>query len=145
MFDRSQCFLKNAPECSTQVDQIGLWDDYPERWGRDCGIDLIFKHKNGKTWAVQSKCYSPEYSITKSDVDTFLSESNRELIDKRLLHCQYRGIANITYLPAFINSDANILSYDSGSGNGLMDLWCKKHLDCHYDKVSAFACSSLLW
>ncbi|CAM3665564.1 DEAD/DEAH box helicase [Polynucleobacter antarcticus] len=78
-------FLKNDPEWSTQVDQIWLWEDYPERWGADCGIDLVFKHRNGETWAVQSKCYSPQYDITKKDVDTFLSESNRQGIDKRLL------------------------------------------------------------
>jgi len=34
---------------------------------------------------VQAKCYAPEYSITKADVDTFLSESNRAGIDRRLL------------------------------------------------------------
>ncbi len=78
-------FLKNDPEWSTQVDQVWLWDEYPERWGRDCGVDLVFKHKNGDVWAVQAKCYSPEYSITKSDVDKFLSESNRHGVDKRLL------------------------------------------------------------
>jgi len=78
-------FLKNDPEWSTQVDQVWLWDEYPERWGRDCGVDLIFKHKNNDIWAVQAKCYSPKYSITKSDVDKFLSESNRQGIDKRLL------------------------------------------------------------
>jgi len=78
-------FLENDPEWSTQVDQIWLWDDYPERWGRDCGVDLVFKHKNNDIWAVQAKCYSPEYSITKADVDKFLSESNRNGIDKRLL------------------------------------------------------------
>jgi len=78
-------FLINDPEWSTQVDQIWLWDEYPDRWGRDCGIDLVFKHKNGEIWAVQAKCYASEYSITKADVDTFLSESNRQGIDKRLL------------------------------------------------------------
>jgi len=78
-------FLKNDPEWSTQVDQIWLWDEYPKRWGPDCGIDLVFKHKDSEVWAVQAKCYSQEYSITKKDVDTFLSESSRSLIDKRLL------------------------------------------------------------
>ena len=78
-------FLKNDPEWSTQVDQIWLWDEYPERWGPDCGIDLVFKHKNSEVWAVQAKCYSQENSITKSDLDTFLSESNRPTINKRLL------------------------------------------------------------
>jgi len=66
-------FLINDPEWSTQVDQIWLWDEYPDCWGRDCGIDLVFKHQNGEIWAVQAKCYAPEYSITKSDVDTFLT------------------------------------------------------------------------
>jgi len=78
-------FLSHDPEWSTQVNQIWLWDEYPDRWGRDCGIDLVFKHHNGEIWAVQAKCYAPEYSITKADVDTFLSESSRPSIDKRLL------------------------------------------------------------
>ena len=78
-------FLKNDPEWSTQVVQVWLWEEYPERWGVDCGIDLVFRHKNGENWAVQAKCYSPIYDITKHDVDKFLSESNRMGIDKRLL------------------------------------------------------------
>ena len=78
-------FLTADPEWSTQVAQVWLWDEYPGRWGRDCGIDLVFKHKNGQTWAVQAKCYSPTYEITKPDVDKFLSESNRKEIDHRLL------------------------------------------------------------
>ncbi|MFZ2168293.1 MAG: Helicase associated domain protein, partial [Methylococcaceae bacterium] len=85
-FERfAKWFLKNDPEWSTQVDQVWLWHEYPERWGIDCGIDLVFRHKNGETWAVQAKCYSPDYDITKHDVDKFLSESNRKGIDKRLL------------------------------------------------------------
>lgn len=78
-------FLKADPEWSTQVAQVWLWDEYPERWGVDCGIDLMFRHKNGEHWAVQAKCYSPEYHITKHDVDKFLSESNRKGIHHRLL------------------------------------------------------------
>ena len=78
-------FLKNEPEWSTQVDQVWLWDEWPKRWGADCGIDLVFRHKNGEIWAVQAKCYSPEHTITKHDVDKFISESSRPGIDKRLL------------------------------------------------------------
>lgn len=78
-------FLKADPEWSTQVDQVWLWDEWPERWGADCGVDLVFRHKNGEHWAVQAKCYSPDYDITKHDVDKFLSESNRPSIKHRLL------------------------------------------------------------
>jgi len=78
-------FLKADPEWATQVAQVWLWEEYPQRWGVDCGIDLVFRHKNGEHWAVQAKCYAPEYHITKHDVDKFLSESNRKGIHHRLL------------------------------------------------------------
>jgi superfamily II DNA or RNA helicase len=78
-------FLKTEPEWATQVDDVWLWNDYPRQWGRDCGIDLVFKDKLGGIWAVQAKCYAPNYEITKSDVDKFLSESNRKEINHRLL------------------------------------------------------------
>ena len=47
-------FLGNDPYWSTQVEQIWLWDEWPGRWGRDKGIDLVFKDKSGETWAVQA-------------------------------------------------------------------------------------------
>jgi superfamily II DNA or RNA helicase len=78
-------FLKADPEWATQVDQVWLWDEWPERWGADCGVDLVFRHKNGEHWGVQAKCYSPDHDITKHDVDKFLSESNRPSIQHRLL------------------------------------------------------------
>ena len=85
-------FLKIDPVWKSQVEEVWLWDEYPERWGRDCGIDLVFKHKNGKTWAVQSKCYSPEHDISKSEIDSFLSESSDARIDGRLLIASTDGI-----------------------------------------------------
>ena len=66
-------FLKNSPEWQTKVDEIWLWDEYPDRWGPDCGIDLVFKEKNGRIWAVQSKCISPDLEIPKKQIDSFLS------------------------------------------------------------------------
>ena len=48
-------FLKKDPYWSTQVDQIWLWNEWTGRWGRDKGIDLVFRHKNGEIWAVQAK------------------------------------------------------------------------------------------
>lgn len=85
-FERfAKWFLKTDPEWATQVHEVWLWNEYPDRWGPDCGIDLVFKHTNGKTWAVQAKCYAPDHDITKSDVDRFLSESNRKQIDHRLI------------------------------------------------------------
>jgi predicted helicase len=85
-------FLTNDPEWTTQVDEVWLWQDYPGQWGRDCGIDLVFRDKTGGVWAVQAKCYSPSYEITKADVDKFLSESNRKQINHRLLIATTDGI-----------------------------------------------------
>lgn len=42
------------------------------------------------------------------------------------------GIANITLLPA--SSDENILGFDTGPANALMDDWIKKNLDESYDQ-----------
>jgi len=78
-------FLKNDPEWSSQVDQVWLWEEWPDRWGPDCGIDLAFRHRNGDIWAVQAKCYDPTSSISKKSIDSFLSESGRSVIDNRLL------------------------------------------------------------
>ncbi|HIA47102.1 MAG TPA: hypothetical protein EYN96_03825 [Candidatus Hydrogenedentes bacterium] len=78
-------FLKHDPEWSKQVDKVWHLNDYPDRWGSDLGVDLVFRHRNGDIWAVQAKCYLPENYIKKSDLDSFLSESNRPQIDKRLL------------------------------------------------------------
>ncbi|SLN32571.1 hypothetical protein ROG8370_01290 [Roseovarius gaetbuli] len=78
-------FLQNDPEWSTQVKSVWLWNDWPEKWGPDTGINLVFEHKNGDIWAVQAKCYDSKYPVSKKDMDTFLSESNRSIINKRLL------------------------------------------------------------
>lgn len=78
-------FLLNDRLWSSQVDRVWLWREYPERWGRDLGIDLVFKHKNGDLWAVQAKCYSESTTISKPDVDSFISESPTEIFKHRLL------------------------------------------------------------
>jgi superfamily II DNA or RNA helicase len=78
-------FLQNDPEWATQVERVWLWNDWPQRWGPDNGIDLVFRNKDGEFCAVQAKCYSPNHDITKHDVDKFLSESSRPIIRHRLL------------------------------------------------------------
>ena len=64
-------FLKTDPTWASQIDQVWLWNDYPKRLGADCGIDLIFTQKNGKTWVAQSKCISLNNDIKKSEIDSF--------------------------------------------------------------------------
>src|SRR5258706_6120799 len=78
-------FLENDPEYKRQLRHVWLWNDWPHRWGRDKGIDLVAEDFDGKIWAIQAKAYAPQYSITKPDVDRFLSESSRKIISYRLL------------------------------------------------------------
>jgi len=85
-------FLRTDPEWSSKVKQIWLWNEYPQRWGTDCGIDLVYEDKQGKHWAVQSKCVSPDREISKAEIDSFLSESNDSRIYGRLLIASTDGI-----------------------------------------------------
>ena len=38
-------FLKTDPNWASTVDEVWLWNEYPQRWGSDCRIDLIFLEK----------------------------------------------------------------------------------------------------
>jgi predicted helicase len=40
-------YLLNAPKYRSRVRQVWLWSDWPEAWGRDAGIDLIAKERDG--------------------------------------------------------------------------------------------------
>jgi superfamily II DNA or RNA helicase len=84
--------LETDPRYKSKLEKVWLWDDWPERWGPDCGIDLVARDTEGKTWAIQAKCYAPEYSVTKHDIDKFLSESSNEKIDQRLLIATTDGL-----------------------------------------------------
>jgi superfamily II DNA or RNA helicase len=78
-------FLENDPGYAQQIKKVWLWKDWPGKWGRDKGIDLIAETYQGKIWAIQAKAYDSQYYVTKEDIDSFLSESSRQEISFRLL------------------------------------------------------------
>ncbi|GDX83860.1 hypothetical protein LBMAG42_56710 [Deltaproteobacteria bacterium] len=86
-------YLTHDPVYAAQVTRVWLWDEWPGRWGPDAGIDLIAETHDGELWAVQAKCYAPTTRVTKADIDSFLSESNRKEIAFRLLIATTDGIA----------------------------------------------------
>ncbi len=49
------------------------------------------------------------------------------------------GIANVTFLP--MDSNKNIIGFDTGPGNTLMDAWYRKHHDGQFDCNGAWAAS----
>jgi superfamily II DNA or RNA helicase len=78
-------FLLTDPEWAVRIAEVWLWDEWPGRWGQDRGIDLVARTHDGELIAIQAKHYGPESTISKSDVDSFLSESSREIFSERLL------------------------------------------------------------
>lgn len=80
-----QWFLTNSPTYAHRLGRVWLWDEWPGRWGADSGIDLVAEDRDGVLWAIQAKAYDAAYSVTKADVDTFLSESARHQFAFRLL------------------------------------------------------------
>ena len=85
-FERlAKWMLENYPVYATQLRKVWLWDEWPSRWGQDCGIDLVAETKTGTLWAIQAKAYSPATAIRKVDIDSFLSESSRDGFSYRLL------------------------------------------------------------
>lgn len=78
-------FLENDPKWSKTVDKVWLWDDYPNKWQRqDLGTDLVFRDNEGLIWAVQAKCYGEHRTITKGDMNSFLADTGRKEVDRRL-------------------------------------------------------------
>jgi len=77
--------LENDPFYTSRIRKVWLWDEWHGRWGPDAGIDLVAEENDGSLWAIQSKAYAETTSVTKADVDSFLSESNREQFKFRLL------------------------------------------------------------
>ncbi len=52
------------------------------------------------------------------------------------------GIANITYLPA--KPSHNVIGFDTGPGNTLLDQWCKIHKNTNFDNRGAWAKSGII-
>jgi hypothetical protein len=78
-------FLTHDPVYRHELRQVWLWDGWPGRWGIDAGIDLVAEDCRGQLWAIQAKAYGADQTVTKQDVDSFLSESGRPEFSFRLL------------------------------------------------------------
>lgn len=73
-------FLLTYPVWRGIVADVWRWKDFPYRnelGGKDLGIDLVVKTVGGDFWAAQCKFYAESSAITKSAVDSFISNSSR--------------------------------------------------------------------
>ena len=85
-FERlTQSFLQTDPLWAEQFEKVWMWDQWPERWGHDTGIDLVGERRDGGRTAIQCKFYDPSARVSKADIDTFLSASGRHGFTERLI------------------------------------------------------------
>ena len=73
-----QRFLRLDPMYSALYESVWLWEEWPQSWGVDCGIDLVARIRDsGEYCAIQCKFYDPATPLHKADIDSFLSESGK--------------------------------------------------------------------
>jgi len=79
-------FLETSPEYAHQFEKVWLWDEWPNKWSHDKGIDLVAKYKGRDAYcAVQAKCYAAHNTVPYNEVTNFLADSNRAEIEDRIL------------------------------------------------------------
>ncbi|MCY4552460.1 MAG: DEAD/DEAH box helicase family protein, partial [Candidatus Poribacteria bacterium] len=83
-----RAYLLEDPFYKRRFSEVYLWSEWgqlrPEFDGKDLGIDLVAKERNGGYCAIQCKCYAEDKRISKADLDSFISESNREPYTARM-------------------------------------------------------------
>jgi superfamily II DNA or RNA helicase len=66
--------------------EVLRWDEWEDRpYKTDIGIDLVCFGYDKKITAVQAKAYNPNNTISKPDIDSFITASNSDLFSYRLL------------------------------------------------------------
>lgn len=80
-------FLRTDPVYADQFSEVWLWQDWPGRGGKhDTGIDLVAVDRlSGGSVAIQCKFFDPASTISKPDIDTFLSASGKEGFTQRII------------------------------------------------------------
>jgi predicted helicase len=79
-------FLVTDVQWGALFDQVWMWSEWPEHTGHDTGIDLVARERDtGSLVAVQCKFYDPTHTLSKPDIDTFLSASGKHPFAGRLV------------------------------------------------------------
>ncbi|MDE0323505.1 MAG: DEAD/DEAH box helicase family protein [Candidatus Poribacteria bacterium] len=83
-----RAYLLEDPFYKKRFSEVYLWSEWgqlrPEFDGKDMGIDLVAQERDGGYCAIQCKCYAEDKRISKTDLDSFISESNREPYTARM-------------------------------------------------------------
>lgn len=80
-------YLQTDPTYQDHFSQVWLWMDFPKRNNApDTGIDLVAVERyTGDYCAIQCKCYNPDYTLQKGDIDSFFTASGTKIFKKRMI------------------------------------------------------------
>jgi len=80
-------FFRTDLTYAHRFEDVQLWMDWPGRAGRpDTGVDLVAtERETGEVVAIQCKFYDPARTLTKADIDSFLSESGKHPFAQRIV------------------------------------------------------------
>lgn len=94
-------YFETDPVYKNEIENVWLWDEWPHRWGKDIGIDLVVESRAGEYWAIQCKFFSPDRPVSKKDIDSFISASSKRFtINEEEIRFSYRYIVETSYLGA---------------------------------------------
>ena len=86
-------WLQNDPIHSRDIKKVWLWDEWPDRPGRDIGVDLVAEMRDGSLCAIQSKCFDMGRDIPKSELDSFVSAASTRTFKHRWLVASTDGLS----------------------------------------------------
>ncbi|PUA82067.1 DEAD/DEAH box helicase [Nocardioides currus] len=88
-----QSFLRTDPEWTAKFDDVWTWTEWPERGTRaDTGIDLVARVRETDTFAaIQCKFYDENSTVSKGDIDSFLSASSKAEFSARYIFDTAKG------------------------------------------------------
>lgn len=76
--DFCKMILEKAPLFSDNIAKVWKWKEFPGNGGmHDNGIDLVALDKQGDYWAIQCKFFNRDSSVSKGDIDSFISATCR--------------------------------------------------------------------
>lgn len=82
-----KAFLLTDPTFRDQFSDVWLWGEWPGNGGKhDTGIDLVAADQlTGGTVAIQCKFFAPSSTVSKPDIDSFLSASGKYPFTERII------------------------------------------------------------
>jgi predicted helicase len=81
-------YLTAEPAYADLYEKVWMYSDWAREQGldaRDSGIDLVARSFDGEYHAIQCKLYAADYTLQKSDIDSFFTASGKKPFTRRII------------------------------------------------------------